>query len=225
MSKRCGLRLALSLAVLFLAPAALGQEAEKKMPVRSVSEGVPERHATTRRTGCEPDTCISKVLHLPNFSTLYELQDVVNMFRAILEITHVTPNQPEHAISLQGTPEQLAIAERLVSVLESLRSSGGHNRSSVLVYEPEGSLPEPAVSEKAPEQPPVAAPTTHCELTTCFIKALYLPDFSISQLQDALNKLHSKVHIARITVIPSSHAIVLQGTSEQLVRAERLTNE
>lgn len=203
MNRRCGLTLALSLAVLFLAPAALGQEAEKKMPVR-----------------CEADTCISKVLYLPNFSKAYELQDVVNMFRVILEMTHVTPNQSEHTISLEGTPVQLAIAERLVSVLESLRSSGGHNRSSVLVYQP-----EPAVSEKASEQSPAPAPTVRCKLTTCFIKALYLPDFSIVQLQDALNKLHSEVHIARIIMSPSSHAIVLQGTSEQVALAEKLINE
>lgn len=224
MNKTCHLTLALSLAVLFLAPAILGQETEKKTPVRSVSEGVPERHAATLRTECEPNTCISKVVHLPSFSEPYELQDVVNTFRALLEMTHVTPNQSEHAISLQGTPEQLAIAEKLVSVLESLRSSGGHNRSSVLVYDPERSLSKPtALSEKAPERS--TAPTTHCELTTCFIKALYLPDFSISQLQDALNRLHFSVHVARITMIPSSHAIVLQGTPEQLALAERLTNE
>jgi len=200
MSKRCGLRLALSVAVLFIVSPAFGQGAEF--------------------TRCEPDTCISKVLYLPNFSKPYELQDVVNMFRAILEMTYVTPNQSEHAISLRGTAEQLAIAEKLVSVLESLRSSGGRNRSSVLVYQP-----EPAVSERASEQSTAAAPTVRCKLTTCFIKALYLPDFSIVQLQDALNKLRSEVHIARIIISPSSHAIVLQGASEQLALAERLTKE
>ncbi len=188
----------------------LAQDAERKM------------RAATR---CEPDSCISKVLYLPNFSTPYELQDAVNMFRVILEMPHVYPNQSEHTVSLEGTPEQLAIAERLVSVLETLRSSAGHNRSSVLVYEPKDPLPQPTVSEKAPEQSPVAAGTIHCELTTCFIKALYLPGFSTRQLQDAVNGLHWNVHISRILLIPSSHAIIFQGTSEQVALAETLTNE
>ena len=212
MSKTCVRGLALSLAVLFLASAVLGQEAEKKRPV-----------PTTPRTGCEPDTCISKVLYLPNFSTAYELQDVVNAFRTILEMTYVYPNQSDHTISLKCTPEQLAIAERLVSVLESLRSSGGHNRSSVLVYEPKGSLPEPTVSSS--RAAPLAASRIQCELTTCFIKALYLPDFSTPQLQDAVNRVRSTVQITRISMSPSSHVIVFQGTSEQVALAERLTNE
>jgi hypothetical protein len=206
MTKTRRLSCVVMLPLLFLAPAVLGQEAEKQMPVRPASEGVR----------CEPDTCESKVFYLPNFSMANELTDVVNTFRLILDAPRVSANQSEHAISLQGTPEQLAIAERLVSVLESLRWSGGHNRSSVLVYEP---LPE-----KAPEQSSVGAPN-RCELTTCFIKALYLPDFSISQLQDAVNKLHSTVQVGRICMVPSSHAIVFQGTSKQVALAEGLMNE
>src|ERR1019366_1596927 len=206
MTKTRRLSCVVILPLLFLAPAVLGQETEKKMPVRTAPEGVR----------CDPDTCESKVFYLPNCSMANELQDVVNTFRLILDVAHFTPNQSEHSISLQGTPEQLAIAERLVSVLESLWSSGGHNRSSVLVYEP---LPE-----KALEQSSVGAPN-RCELTTCFIKVLYLPDFSISQLQDAVNKLHSTVQIGRICMVPRSHAIVFQGTSKQVALAEGLMNE
>ena len=48
---------------------------------------------------------------------------------------------------------------------------------------------------------------------------------SMSQLQDALQRLHSTVHISRINMMPSDHAIVFQGTSEQLARAKELLNE
>jgi hypothetical protein len=211
MSKRRGLSFVLSLAVLFLAPAVLGQGAERKMPLRSGY--------------CEPGTCINKVLYLPDFSESYELQSVADTLRVILEVNHVDPNQSEHAISLQGTTEQIAIGEKLVNVLESLKLSGGHNRSSILVYEPTGSLPEPAVSEMAPEQARVPSSKARCELTTCFTKALYLPDFSIVQLSDALKRLHSTAQIARISLIPSSHAIVFQGNSKQVALAERLLSE
>ena len=206
MTKTRRLSCVVILPLLFLAPAVLGQEAEKKIPVRPAPEGVR----------CDPDTCESKVFYLPNFSMANELQDVVNTFRLILDAPRVSGNQSEHAVSLQGTPEQLAIAEKLETVLESLRSSGGHNRSSVLVYEPP--------PEEAPEQSSVGAPN-RCELTTCFIKALYLPDFSISQLQDAVNKLHSTVQVGRVCMVPHSHAIVFQGTSKQVALAEELMNE
>ena len=200
MSKTGGMSFALSLACLFFAPAVLlGQR--RATPTPAALENVP----------CEPGICVSKVFYLPDFTTPYELQDVENMFRIILEATVISKNQTEHAVSLQGNSEQIAIAEKLTSTLESFRSSRGHDRSSVLVYEP---LPN-----KISEQP------TRCELTTCFIKALYLPDFSIRQLQDALNKLHFTAHIARICMIPSSHAIVFEGTSKQLALAEGQINE
>jgi len=70
----------------------------------------------------------------------------------------------------------------------------------------------------------VGAPN-RCELTTCFIKALYLPDFSISQLQGAVNKLYKTVQVGRVCMVPHSHAIVFQGTSKQVALAEELMNE
>lgn len=191
MSKNFGV--ALSLAVLFLVTAVSGQETEK-MP---------------RRGACASDTCISKVMYLADFPTPSESQDVVNTLRLILDITTITQNPSEHTVSFQGYPEQVAIAEKIVSTLAGLKSSGGTSRSSVLVYAPQGSMSQPTVSGKTPEQ------STRCEFNTCFIKALYLPDFSIRQLQELVNKLHFSVQIARITMFPSCHAIVLQGTSEQ----------
>ena len=208
MNKRYRVGSVFSAGLLFLASAAFGQEPEKKMS-----------------SGCEPGTCVSKSFHLPNLSQPYELQDIVNTFRVILEVNHVTPNQSEHTVSLEGSPEQISVAEKLVTVLENFRSSDSHNRSSVLVYAPAGSGEETAESEKVSERSPVAYSKTRCELTSCFIEALYLPNLSISQLQDALKTLHSTVHLSRINMVPSSHAIVFQGTSDQLARAKELLNE
>ena len=129
MSKTCARRFAVSLAVLFLASAVLAQEPEKQTPV-----------PTTPRAYCEPDNCISKVLYLPEFSTVGELQEVVNTFRTILDFTIIYPKQSDHTIALKGTPEQLAAAEKILSILEGLHSSGGHDRSSVLAYQLKGPL-------------------------------------------------------------------------------------
>jgi hypothetical protein len=187
-----------------------GQESEKKLP---------------RRTACEPDVCISKVMYLPNFSTPNELQDVLNAFRLIVDITNISADPSEHTILFQGTAEQLAIADRLVSVLESFKSIGGSSRSSVLVYETQGFMRKPPASESTPVQTTVPADTTHCDHTSCLIKVLYLPDFSVPQLQQSVNKWRSDVHIKRITIIPSRHVIVLQGTSGQFALVETVINK
>ena len=70
----------------------------------------------------------------------------------------------------------------------ALRSAGGHNRSSVLVYEP---LPE-----KGPEQSSVE-PLERCELTNCFIEVVLsarLLDKPVTRRrkQIALNRAYSK---------------------------------
>ena len=80
MSKAWGRGFADSLAVLFLASAVLAQEPEKKTPV-----------PTTPRADCESNTCISKVLYLPDFSTPFELQEVVNTFRTVVDFTSIEP--------------------------------------------------------------------------------------------------------------------------------------
>ncbi|MGH9521976.1 MAG: hypothetical protein ACRD3E_05545 [Terriglobales bacterium] len=213
MTNKCARGFALSLAVLFLASAALGQAGENNVPV-----------ITTFRSQCEPDTCIEKTLYLPDFSTAYELQAVVNIVRTIADIRYVFPNASEHTILLKGTAEQLAVTDRLVSVIRSLRASGNHDRTSVLVYELKG-----FVLQQGNHVPSAAAYSSNCELTTCFIKALYLPDLSTTaQLSDVLNKVRTTANITHMAYVPlstSGHVIVIRGTQEQLALAEKAATE
>jgi hypothetical protein len=212
MGKTCGRGFAISLAVLFLASAVLAQEPENKTPV-----------PTTPRAECEQNTCISKVLYLPDFSTAGELQEVVNTFRTVADFTNIEPKQSDHTIALKGTPEQLAVAEKLLSVLESLRSSGSHDRSSVLIYQLKGRLSETADSEKMLGQHPRLA-STICELTTCYIKAVYLPDLSMPELQKFTNRVRTTADLPGTAIIPPRHVLVIRGTSEQVTLAETLMN-
>ena len=211
MSKTGARSFAVSLAVLFLAAAVLAQEPEKKTPV-----------PTTPLADCEPNNCISKVLYLPEFSTARELQAVVNTFRSILDFRIIQPQQSDHAIALKVSPEQLAVAEKLLNVLESLRSSGSHDRSSVLVYQMKGLLSGTAQSEQMLAQHPRAA-SKMCDLTTCYIKAMYMPDLSMPELQSFANKLRTTAEMTRTQVMPSRHVLVIAGTAEQVALAETLS--
>jgi hypothetical protein len=210
MSKACGGGFAVSLAVLFLAAAVLAQEPEKQT-----------RIPTTRKADCEPNNCISEVLYVPQFSTPIALQEVVNTFRTIADFTNIEPEPSDHTITLKGTPEQFAIAERLLSVLESLRLSGGHDRPSVLVYQFKGHLSGTARSEQMLAQDPRAA-STICDLSTCYIKAIYLPDLSMPELQNFTNKLRTTAGLVRTQIIQSRHVLVIAGTSEQVAFADML---
>ncbi|MGA8149414.1 MAG: cohesin domain-containing protein [Terriglobales bacterium] len=61
---------------------------------------------------------VIKTFYLANLSQPTELQDVVNALRQILEISRIQPLPTQSAIVVRGTPDQLALAEKLVSDLD-----------------------------------------------------------------------------------------------------------
>ena len=61
---------------------------------------------------------VIKTFYLSNLSQPTELQDVVNALRQILEISRIQPLPSEGAIVVRGTPDQVALAYKLVSDLD-----------------------------------------------------------------------------------------------------------
>jgi general secretion pathway protein D len=65
---------------------------------------------------------VIKTFYLSNLSQPTELQDVVNALRQILEISRIQPLLSESAIVVRGTPDQIALAQKLVTDLDKARS-------------------------------------------------------------------------------------------------------
>ena len=61
---------------------------------------------------------VIKTFYLSNLSQPTELQDVVNALRQILEISRIQPLPSEGAIVVRGTPDQIALADKLVGDLD-----------------------------------------------------------------------------------------------------------
>jgi general secretion pathway protein D len=61
---------------------------------------------------------VIKTFYLSNLSQPTELQDVVNALRQILEISRIQPLPSEGAIVVRGTPDQVALAQKLVNDLD-----------------------------------------------------------------------------------------------------------
>jgi general secretion pathway protein D len=64
---------------------------------------------------------VIKTFYLSNLSQPTELQDIVNALRQILEISRIQPLPSEGAIVVRGTPDQIALAQKLVSDLDRSR--------------------------------------------------------------------------------------------------------
>jgi len=64
------------------------------------------------------EQAVIKTFYLTNLSQPTELQDVTNALRQILEIQKIQPLPSEGAIVVRGTPDQMALAQKLVADLD-----------------------------------------------------------------------------------------------------------
>src|SRR5271155_1244609 len=65
---------------------------------------------------------VIKTFYLSNLSQPTELQDVVNALRQILEISRIQPLPSQSAIVVRGTPDQIALAQKLVGDLDKAKA-------------------------------------------------------------------------------------------------------
>jgi general secretion pathway protein D len=69
----------------------------------------------------EIESNVIKTFYLSNLSQPTELQDVVNTLRTLLEVQRITMIPTQAAIVIRGTPDQLALADKLISDLDKAR--------------------------------------------------------------------------------------------------------
>ncbi len=107
MTRRAGFALLLFAFAAFASRWVLSQEA-------TPSEG----HAKVSKTSCEFPSCVQKVLYFSNISQPVDLQDVVNAIRVIAEIQRAQQILSGSIIIVEGTAEQVALAEKLAAEID-----------------------------------------------------------------------------------------------------------
>ena len=69
----------------------------------------------------ELEQSVLKTFYLTNLSQPTELQDIVNAIRAVLDVQRVQQLLSQNALVVRGTPDQIALAEKLVEDLDKPR--------------------------------------------------------------------------------------------------------
>jgi len=69
----------------------------------------------------ELEQSVLKTFYLTNISQPTELQDVVNAIRQVLDVQRVQQLLSQNAVVVRGTPDQIALAEKLVDDLDKAR--------------------------------------------------------------------------------------------------------
>ena len=96
------------------------QEATVKKPVESAppEQTTTESNSRLSKTHCDFPSCVQKVLYFSNISQPVDLQDVVNAVRVIAEIQRAQPIAGAQIIIIEGTAEQVAVAEKLAAEID-----------------------------------------------------------------------------------------------------------
>ena len=87
-------------------------------PVTPNTIFVAQDNASKRK---ELEQSVLKTFYLTNLSQPTELQDVVNAIRAVLDVQRVQQLLSQNALVVRGTPDQIALAEKLVEDLDKAR--------------------------------------------------------------------------------------------------------
>jgi general secretion pathway protein D len=87
-------------------------------PVTSNTIFVAQDNPAKRK---ELEQSVLKTFYLSNISAPTELQDVVNAIRAVLDVQRVQQLLSQNALVVRGTPDQIALAEKLVDDLDKAR--------------------------------------------------------------------------------------------------------
>jgi general secretion pathway protein D len=69
----------------------------------------------------ELEQSVIKTFYLSNLSAPTELQDVVNAMRTILEVSRIQQLPSQNAIVVRGTPDQVALADKLIGDIDKAR--------------------------------------------------------------------------------------------------------
>jgi len=115
------------------------QEGTEKKPCTD-SATADDRKAMLARTHCEALSCVQKALYFSNISQPTDLQDVVNAIRAIVEIQRVQQIIGAQIVIIEGTAEQVALAEKLAVEIDKAKRRFGElgYRIDIKIQESEG---------------------------------------------------------------------------------------
>jgi len=117
----------LAVTLLLTPPWLCSQETHQK----KASATPPEEKTAESHSGagidrpCEVTTCPTKVLQFSNLSQPTELQDFTNTMRTIVEISRIQQIPAEQMVIVQGTPEQIAMAEKLADEIDKAKRRFG----------------------------------------------------------------------------------------------------
>ncbi len=127
MARRTGFAILLLIVAIASSQSVSSQDAAAKKTTESAEhgQGVAEISARLSKTHCDIPSCVQKILYFSNLSQPTDLQDVVNTIRVITDIQRIQQVLSSQIIIIEGTAEQVTMAEKLAAELDKDRRRFG----------------------------------------------------------------------------------------------------
>ncbi len=138
-------------------------------------------------------TGVARIFYLPHTATVQDFQEIANAIRTVTEIRRVFTYNDGRAMAVRGTPEQMGMAEWLVSEL----------------------------NQPGPKQGSTADEYTAGDGDV--MRVLHVSNAkSVQDFQEMANTIRTIVEIRRMFTVNTSRAILVRSTPEQMAMAEWL---
>ena len=136
---------------------------------------------------------------LQKANTPASLQETVNIFRTVADLTRVLPFNQTHAVVARGNDQQIAICDWLIPALDRMPPGVGESSAHIQIL-----LPYPTEGEE---------------------RVLYLPATSTpADLQQFANRIRTDTGITRVSPSVTAMAIALRGNATQVAKAEEIVH-
>jgi hypothetical protein len=83
----------------------------------------------------ELEQSIIKIFYLPNVSNVTDIQDIVNALRTLVEIQRIQQLPAQNVVLARGTPNQIAMSEKLIDAIEKAKKEFGEYRLEFRISE------------------------------------------------------------------------------------------
>jgi hypothetical protein len=142
---------------------------------------------------------VMRVLYLTNAKTTQDFQEIANAIRTTTEIRRLFTVNATRAMTVRGTPEEMAMVEWLAGELDT----------------PAGAQPSQASKEY---RVPGAADDV--------MRVFYLPSAqSVQDFQGVVNAVRSATQIRSVFTYNAQRAVAIRGTANQLALAENMIHD
>jgi type II secretory pathway component GspD/PulD (secretin) len=178
-----------------------GQVAFADWLIHKLDRNAMAQPADEYRLPADYEENVARVFYLANAETPYDLQQIATLVRSMADTRRISTYSSPKAMTVRGTPTQIALAEWLVKALDMTESQRANAQFAAHDYRPTGNGDD-------------------------VVRVFYLNRAATAErLQEIATQVRSMTEAQRLFTYTTPRALAIRGTADQIALADRLIKE